>query len=80
MRPWPRGVRDTTATVTTIVAGTSTTPFTWATQFGTSAADGGYAITSDASGDTTLAGYTNGALPGCTNAGWGDVVVATYAP
>ena len=65
-------------TTPTIAAGTSTTPATWATQFGTSFSDIGYGITSDGNGNTTITGTTYGALPGHTTVGAADIVIAKY--
>lgn len=76
-----------TATITTIAAGTSTTPTIWTAQFGTSNDDdaAGFTtdangITTDANGNTTLVGTTSGALPGHTNAGGRDIILAKYLP
>ena len=71
---------STSTTTPTIAAGTSATPATWATQFGTSVDDVGSGITSDGNGNTTLVGYTYGALPGHISAGGSDIVIAKYDP
>ena len=71
---------STSGTTPTIAAGTSATPATWATQFGTSVSDVGYGITSDANGNTTITGATTGALPGHTSAGGDDIVIAKDLP
>ncbi len=50
----------------------------WATQFGSSGRDYAWAITTDANGNTTVVGDTNGALPGHTNVGGRDIILAKY--
>jgi len=72
--------RSHAATVATIAAGTSTTPTTWAVQFGTSGDDLGRDLTSDANGNTTVVGTIDGALPGHASAGGDDIVLARYDP
>ena len=52
----------------------------WITQFGTSKSDFAFGITSDANGNTTIVGTTDGALPGHTSAGAADILVAKYDP
>jgi hypothetical protein len=52
----------------------------WVDQLGSIAVDIGVGIAADASGDTSVTGYTYGALPGApeANAGGSDVFVARY--
>jgi len=53
----------------------------WARQLGTAGNDSGTGITSDDDGNPTLAGSTSdGALPGYSNAGGYDIVLAKYLP
>ena len=49
----------------------------WIAQFGTTAGDGAMAVASDASG-YVLAGYTEGSLPGFTNAGGIDAFLRRF--
>lgn len=63
----------------TIAADTSSASVSWVAEFGTSGDDVGSGVTSDPNGNTTMVGTTTGALPGYTNAGGIDVILAKYA-
>jgi len=51
----------------------------WTRQFGTSANDGGRAITFTSDGDVYVAGETSGTLPGQVSAGGADAFVRSYS-
>lgn len=50
----------------------------WSRQVGSSQADYGWSVASDSAGNSYLAGYTNGALPGATSVGSSDAFIAKY--
>ena len=50
----------------------------WTRQFGSASYEAATAVAADASGNTYVAGYTWGALPGQTGAGRGDAFVRKY--
>jgi len=52
----------------------------WSYQAGSSGSDGALAMAVDASGNTILAGHTDGTLPGETNAGYDDAWVRKLSP
>ncbi len=52
----------------------------WTREFGSSAADYGYAMSTDTNGDVFAVGATYGALPGQTYGGSGDAFVRKYGP
>src|SRR5258706_7194452 len=50
----------------------------WVRQFGTIGNDSGQALTADANGNLFVAGKTDGAFPGQTNAGGSNAFVSKY--
>ncbi|MEJ2290610.1 MAG: SBBP repeat-containing protein [Deinococcales bacterium] len=68
------------AVVSVIAAGSATTPATWLRQFGGSSYEYASDVATDGAGNTTLVGYTLGALPGHTSAGALDIVLVKYDP
>jgi len=50
----------------------------WARQLGTSSADEGYGVATDANGAVYVVGYTEGGLDGYTNQGGADIVLLKY--